>query len=135
MKISSITLSLGVGEGSSTGDQHPETHLPQFHDSLGLFSCLTSIDWEIIGRSIFLFFFQVPQPHCSYGLKTSVGTAGRLPQSGCCLYKLSGMEVRLGASSTGLGERVAEGTGHSQIACKAAGSDSPDHTDAVSGHG
>lgn len=56
MKISFITLSLGMGEGGTTEDQHPEAHLLQFHDSLGLFSCLTSIDWEIIGRSIFLFF-------------------------------------------------------------------------------
>lgn len=57
MKISSMTLSLGMGEGGTTDDQPPEAHLLQFHDSLGLFSCLTSIDWEIIRRSIFLFFF------------------------------------------------------------------------------
>lgn len=59
VKISSITLSLGMGEGGTTEDQHSEAHLLQFHDSLGLFSCLTSIDWEIIRRSIFLFFSQV----------------------------------------------------------------------------
>lgn len=103
-----------VGEGGTTETRHPEAHLLQFHDSLGLFSCLTSIDWEIIRRSIFLsrslfFFFQVRQPHCSSGLTTSMGTVGWLPQSARCLQRLSGMEVRLKASSPGLGREWQRG--------------------------